>query len=168
MSQPALEFQIIVALLATVNEQQEQLTRLSEQVSKLEAENKELSDRLNTNSRNSSKPPSTDGYARPSAKKKDSSGTTPDTENDPKGEKPNPKSLRKKSGRKPGGQRGHKSSTLRQVEDPECTQYHPVIDCENCHRSLRSSKIVKLIERQVFEPGRFGHMPMINGCDATR
>ena len=27
MSQPALEFQIIVALLATVNEQQEQLTR---------------------------------------------------------------------------------------------------------------------------------------------
>ena len=33
MSQPALEFQIIVALLATVNEQQEQLTRLSEQVS---------------------------------------------------------------------------------------------------------------------------------------
>ena len=51
MSQPAPEFQIIVALLTAVNEQQEQITRLSEQVSKLEAENKELSDRLNTNSR---------------------------------------------------------------------------------------------------------------------
>ena len=157
MSQPALEFQIIVALLATVNEQQEQLTRLSEQVSKLEAENKELSDRLNTNSRNSSKPPSTDGYAKPSAKKKDPSGTTPDTNSDPKDEKLNPKSLREKSGRKPGGQRGHKGSTLKQVESPERTQYHPAIDCESCHRSLRSSKIVKLIERQVFEPGRFGH-----------
>ena len=46
MSQPAPEFQIIVALLTAVNEQQEQITRLSEQVSKLEAENKELSDRL--------------------------------------------------------------------------------------------------------------------------
>ena len=45
MSQPAPEFQIIVALLTAVNEQQEQIARLSEQVSKLEAENKELSDR---------------------------------------------------------------------------------------------------------------------------
>ena len=58
MSQPAPEFQVIVTLLALVNEQQEQMARLSEQVAKLEAENKELADRLKTNSRNSSKPPS--------------------------------------------------------------------------------------------------------------
>ena len=44
-------------------------------------------------------------------RKKDSSGTTPDPDSDPKGEKPNPKSLREKSGRKPGGQRGYKGST---------------------------------------------------------
>ena len=155
MSQPAPEFQIIVTLLALVNEQQEEMTRLSEKFAKLEAENKELADRFKTNSRNSSKPPSTDGYAKPSAKAKASSGTAP--ESNPKDDKPNRKSLRKKSGLKPGGQQGHKGTTLGQVAEPEHTQYHPVIDCERCRRSLRSEKVIKLIERQVFEPGRFGH-----------
>ena len=70
MSQPAPEFQIIVTLLALVNEQQEEMTRLSEKFAKLEAENKELADRLKTNSRNSSKPPSTDGYAKPPCQSK--------------------------------------------------------------------------------------------------
>ena len=131
---------------------------MSEQVSKLEAENKELSDRLNTSSRNSSKPPSTDGYSKPSAKKKDSPATTPNTDSDPKDDKPNPKSLREKSDSNSGGQKGHKGSTLEQVEDPERTQYYPVISCEICRCSLRSAKVVKLVERQVFEPGRFGHL----------
>lgn len=148
MSQPAPEFQIIVILLAAVNE-------LQGQVAVLEAENKELADRLNTNSRNSSKPPSTDGYAKPSAKAKDSTGTASDTGS--KDDKPSPKSLRKKSGLKPGGQKGHKGFTLEQTAEPERTQYHPVIDCEKCHRSLRSTNPLKRVERQVFEPGRFGH-----------
>ena len=155
MSQPAPEFQIIITLLALVNEQQEQMACQSEQIAKLEAENKELADRLKTNSRNSSKPPSTDGYAKPSAKAKDSLGTASDT--DPEDDKPSPKSLRKKSGLKPGGQKGHKGSTLKQTAEPGRTQYHPVIDCEKCHCSLRSTEPMKLIERQVFEPGRFGH-----------
>ena len=148
MSQPAPEFQIIVTLLAAVNE-------LQGQVAVLEAENKELAGRLNTNSRNSSKPPSTDGYAKPSAKTKDLSDSP--SASDPKEEKPSPKSLRKKSGLKPGGQKGHKGSTLEQTEEPEHTQYHPVIDCEKCHRSLRTTEPLKRVERQVFEPGRFGH-----------
>ena len=154
MSQPAPDFQVIVTLLALVNEQQEQVARLSEQVVKLEAENKELADRLNTNSRNSSKPPSTDGYAKPSAKTKKSSATASDA--DPKDDKPSPKSLRQKSGLKPGGQKGHKGSTLEPTAEPERTQYHPVIDCEKCHRSLRATEPLKRVERQVFEPGRSG------------
>ena len=153
MSQPAPEFQIIVTLLAVVNELQEQVTVLSEQIAKLEVENKELSARLNTNSRNSSKPPSTDGYTKPPAKKTSCSTS----ENDSKDDKPNPKSLRQKSGLKPGGQKGHKGTTLQQAEKTERTRYHPVIDCEKCHRSLRAEKPIKLVERQVFEPGRFGH-----------
>ena len=154
MSQLAPEFQITVTLLAVVNELQEHVTALSEQVAKLETENKELTDRLNTNSRNSSKPPSTDGYTKPCTKVK-SSGST--SKSDPKDDKPNPESLRQKSGRKPGGQKGHKGTTLKQVAETERTQYHPVMDCETCHRALRSVKAIKLGERQVFEPGRFGH-----------
>jgi hypothetical protein len=56
-----------------------------------------LESRLNQNSRNSSKPPSTDFVK----------------------EKPSPKSLRKKSGKKPGGQDGHPGTTLEMVDDPE-------------------------------------------------
>ena len=56
----------------------------------------------------------------------------------------------------PGGQKGHKGTTLKQVAEPDRTHYHPLIDCEICQRSLRSIKVTDLIERQVFEPGRFG------------
>ncbi len=56
-----------------------------------------LESRLNQNSKNSSKPPSTDFVY----------------------EKPNPKSLRKKSGKKPGGQEGHPGTTLERVNDPD-------------------------------------------------
>ena len=69
----------------------------------------------------------------------------------------------------PGGQKGHKGTTLKQVAEPDRTHYHPLlppatttryyhplIDCEVCQRSLRSIKVTDLIERQVFEPGRFG------------
>ena len=57
-----------------------------------------LESRLNQNSRNSSRPPSSDFLVK---------------------EKPKPKSLRKKSGKKPGGQNGHKGTTLDMVDDPE-------------------------------------------------
>ncbi|MGI9276907.1 MAG: IS66 family transposase [Endozoicomonas sp.] len=53
MSQPAPEFQVIVTLLAIVNKQQEQTASLTKRVATLEAENKELTGKLNTNNRNS-------------------------------------------------------------------------------------------------------------------
>jgi transposase len=57
-----------------------------------------LANRLNLNSTNSSKPPSTD----PNRKKK-----------------PKPKS---KTGKKPGGQKGHAGTTLKKVDDPDKTK----------------------------------------------
>ncbi|MCA1837423.1 MAG: IS66 family transposase [Actinobacteria bacterium] len=70
----------------------------------------ELEDRLAKNSRNSSKPPSSD------------SGTT----------KPKPKTLRGKSGKKPGGQKGHPGTTLSLVENPQHVVLHFPKECEGC------------------------------------
>ena len=64
-------------------------------IEKLEAQIKELKDQLSKNSRNSSKPPSTDEF-----------------------DKPSPKSQRKKTGRKAGGQKGHEGNNLNMVNTP--------------------------------------------------
>ena len=77
-------------VIAYILSLESQIKELTERLIVLEA-------RLNQNSRNSSKPPSTDFVK----------------------EKPNPKSLRKKSGRKPGGQEGHLGTTLDMVNDPD-------------------------------------------------
>ena len=71
------------------------IEKLSEKINALEA-------RMNQNSQNSSKPPSSDGYG-----------------------KPTPKSLREHSGKKPGGQVGHEGNGLK-IEElvPEETVVH--------------------------------------------
>jgi transposase len=73
----------------------------------LQAEVRRLRDAAAQSSRNSSRPPSTD---RP--------------------EQPKPKSLRKKSGRKPGGQPGHPGRTLPFSDHPKDTEIHPLQECE--------------------------------------
>src|SRR3954468_5271836 len=76
---------------------------------KLQDENQELKGRLAQTSQNSHRPPSTD---------------PPD--------KTRPKSLRKASTRKPGGQPGHPGRTLQRVKDPDQTELHPLCICPNC------------------------------------
>ena len=66
-------------------------------VAALRAHIAELERRLGLNSSNSGKPPSSDGLKKPSRVS----------------------SLRERSGKKPGGQKGHKGETLRQVTDPQ-------------------------------------------------
>jgi transposase len=65
---------------------------------------------LDQNSRNSSKPPSTDSYAR---------------------KKPSVKSQRKKTNHSAGGQDGHPSTTLRMNDDPDEVIVHYVGKCTN-------------------------------------
>jgi len=84
----------------------------------------------NKNSGNSSKPPSSDGLKKP----------------------PLPvMSQRKKTGRKPGGQKGRKGATLEQSASPDITHQHLPDTCAHCTASLQGAEVVGIIRRQVFE-----------------
>jgi transposase len=89
----------------------------------------ELTARLGQTSRNSSKPPSSDS---PFAK-------------------PAPKSLRGKSGRKPGGQPGHPGSTLALVANPNTRLRHEPRSCAGCGAGLADAPEVAIERRQVFD-----------------
>jgi transposase len=103
--------------------------RLTARLDVLEAENAELRRRLGQNSRNSSKPPSSDS---PFAK-------------------PAPRSLRRRTGRKPGGQAGHAGSTLAQVADPHERLRHEPGWCGGCGADLSGAPEVGMEKRQVFD-----------------
>ncbi|HEY3828371.1 MAG TPA: IS66 family transposase [Solirubrobacteraceae bacterium] len=94
----------------------------------------ELRQRLGQNSRNSSKPPSSDGYAKPAAKSKKD------------------RSLRKRSGRKPGGQSGHGGAHLERVEVADERIEHEPAACEGCGGDLTGAERLEDGEsRQVFD-----------------
>jgi transposase len=100
--------------------QQEQIAALQEAVAQLQA-------RLNMNSHNSSKPPSSDGL-----------------------NKPSPKSLRVGGQSPSGGQKGHPGSTLRQAAVPDSIVVHDVPDqCQACQRKLRFGFVAET--RQVWD-----------------
>ena len=98
-------------------------------IAELRADVSELKARLAANSRNSSRPPSSDGLAKP----------------------PAPKSLRRPSGRRPGGQPGHEGRHLEQVQRPdEVLRYVPP-RCEGCGGDLSDGELEGEETRQVFD-----------------
>src|SRR5229473_518570 len=95
-----------------------------EQIAALVARIQELEARLAKDSHNSSKPPSSDGLARKT------------------------KSLRKRSGKKPGGQLGHRGETLRPVATPDAVVEHRPTVCAACQQPLDAAAPVVLRERR--------------------
>lgn len=88
----------------------------------------ELEARLGKNSRNSSKPPSSDGLGKPA-----------------------PKSLRRASGRKPGKQPGGQGFRLAAREDPDLVVVHTPHRCAGCGSDLAHAQVVGAEVRQVFD-----------------
>ena len=90
------------SLNATINAQTQLIAQLNQTI-------QELKEQLNKNSKNSSKPPSSDGF-----------------------KKPAPKSLRKASCKKAGGQNGHQGTHLAVITASDKIVKHMPSACEGC------------------------------------
>jgi transposase len=101
---------LIEQLLTEIAAQKERFAALELENAALKARVAELERRLGFNSSNSGKPPSSDGLKKP----------------------PRTQSLREPSGKKSGGQKGHRGETLRQVENPDVIINHYPEGCANC------------------------------------
>ncbi|MCI1749380.1 MAG: IS66 family transposase [Acidipropionibacterium sp.] len=105
-----------------------EVAALTTQITALNARIADLERQLQSSSRNSSKPPSSDGLAAPA-----------------------PKSLRTRSGRTPGGQHGHTGTTLRQTDHPDHVIVHAPGHCPDCGGALDESCDTGAVARQVVE-----------------
>ena len=110
-------------LLALIEVLREENARLADRIAELEA-------RLGQNPRNSSKPPSAEGLDKPA---------------------PTPRSLPRRTGRRPGGQNGHDGKTLRQVAEPDREVVHEPGCCGGCGRSLEGRPVTGIERRQQFD-----------------
>lgn len=61
------------------------------------------------------------------------------------------RSLRRKSGKRVGGQVGHRGETLHQVEYPDRLRVHAPHQCRECQASLAKCSVVGFSRRQVFD-----------------
>lgn len=117
-----VDVDLVTSLLEQLQQKDEIIRQQQEMIQSLQ-------DQLARNSKNSGKPPSSDGLKKP----------------------PRTSSLRKKSGKKNGGQEGHQGHTLEMVETPEHTKLHPVTECSHCHISLEDIEVEGHEKRQVFD-----------------
>ena len=116
----------LVALIAALRAEN---ASLKAENASLRARMAELERRVGLNSSNSGKPPSSDGLKKPARVR----------------------SLRERSSKKPGGQKGHKGETLRQAADPDVVVDHYPSACSGCGAGLDPDTSVGHSARQVFD-----------------
>ncbi len=116
----------LTAMVASLNETIAAQAALNKQLNQTI---QELKEQINKNSKNSSKPPSSDGY-----------------------KKPSPKSLRKPSGKKAGGQIGHEGACLSVTTTPDEIHAHMPSACKGCqHYELCKGIACVAEKRQVID-----------------
>jgi transposase len=116
----------------------------------------ELERRLGLNSANSGKPPSSDGLKKPTRV-------------------PRVRSLREPSGKKSGGQKGHRGETLRPVEKPDVIVNHYPKACTQCDLAVpaetgtayRSRQVVDIPEPKVVVTEHRAHGCVCPNCDTV-
>ncbi len=65
--------------------------------------------------------------------------------------RPKPRSQRRKTGKKSGGQPGHPGHRLEPVDKPDHTVIHKVTQCKKCHRDLANKEAIGYTTHQVFD-----------------
>jgi len=106
--------QLLYALNTSIKQQTAMIEQQTFMIEHLNQTIIELNEKLNKNSKNSSKPPSSDGL-----------------------KKPVTKSLRQKSGKKPGGQQGHDGNHLAITAVPDEVKKHLHEHCKGCLNILK-------------------------------
>jgi transposase len=101
---------------------------LREALAGLQSQVADLAAQVKANSRNSSKPPSSDGLARPA-----------------------PKSLRGRSGRGPGRPKGQPGATMELSDHPDKKVRHRPARCGCCGKSLKNAPVTAVERRQVID-----------------
>jgi transposase len=119
---------MLLEMDARIHALERQVQDLTVRLDASEQRVRQLEEQMAKDSHNSSKPPSSDGLA-----------------------KPKPKSRRPRSQRPTGGQPGHLGQTLQAVEKPDHTVRHPVERCAGCGRSLADQAPTRIERRQVFD-----------------
>src|SRR5438270_9916641 len=105
----------------------ERLAQRDELIAHLQQRVQALEERVGKDSHNSHLPPSSDRFVR------------------------QPKSLRKKSGKKAGGQPGHSGTTLQWQGRPDEVIMHAVTCCEHCQQDLQTVPALQIERRQVVD-----------------
>jgi transposase len=116
------------AHIAHLLAQAAQPDELQARVAELQAQVADLMARVKQNSKNSSKPPSSDGLGKPA-----------------------PKSLRKKTGRKPGRPKGQPGATMELTDHPDHVIRHEPPACRTCGTGLAGARETGAERRQVTE-----------------
>lgn len=125
---------LLIVLLTRISELESSLVILEGENSKLQTfntvlqvENEEFRQRLNKNSSNSHKPPSSDGLSKKPA-------------------------IPKTKGKISGGQVGHKGITLKMVEKPDVIIVHYAESCRCCQKTFSEQDVYETVQkRQVFD-----------------
>jgi transposase len=127
-------YEVLAALVASLRHEladsQAALAQAAAELARARERIAELEARLRQTPRNSSARPSGEGLGKPP---------------------PRPRSLRKKNGRKPGGQDEHVGRTLMQAAQPDREVQHEPACCGRCGTGLAGQPVTGVERRQVLD-----------------
>jgi transposase len=118
---------LVSVLLKRIDDLENEIVAFRSENGKLRDKNSALQSRLKLNSKNSHKPPTSDGLSKKQG-------------------------LPKAATKKTGGQKGHTGTALRMVEQPDEVVIHHAVSCPCCNKQFSGADVTSIVhKRQVFD-----------------